>query len=141
MSLYLTLGQVPARFAVMKIRLMFLKYILDEEDRSMISRVLQLQVKQPTKGDWASSCLADLKLIKLTETFQDIKLMKKNKFEKIISTKIDIAALEFLTSRQKRKGSEMFYSEIIMSEYLMPQTELKISEKEIYLLYKSGLLI
>ena len=95
----------------------------------MISRVLQLQVKQPTKGDWASSCLADLKLIKLTETFQDIKLMKKNKFEKMISTKIDIAALEYLTSRQKRKGSEMFYSEIIMSEYLMPQTELNISEK------------
>ena len=28
-QLYLTLGQVPARFAIMKIRLMFLKYILD----------------------------------------------------------------------------------------------------------------
>ena len=55
--------------------------------------------------------------------------MKKNKFEKMISTKIDIAGLEYLTSRQKRKGSEMFYSEIIMSEYLMPQTELNISEK------------
>ena len=67
--------------------------------------------------------------IKSSETFEDIKSMKKNKFVKLISTKIDIAALEYLTSRQKRKGSEMFYSEIIMSEYLMPQTELNISEK------------
>ena len=43
-----------------------LQYIedIDEEENSMISRVLQLQVEQPTKGDWASSWLADLKQIK-----------------------------------------------------------------------------
>ena len=41
-QLYLTLGHVPARFAIMKMRLAFLKYILNEDENSMISRVLQL---------------------------------------------------------------------------------------------------
>ena len=34
-QLYLELGEVPARFQIMKIRLMFLKYILDQENESI----------------------------------------------------------------------------------------------------------
>ena len=48
-QLYLTLGQIPARFAIKKMRLLFLKYILHQDDNSMINRVFQLQVKHPTQ--------------------------------------------------------------------------------------------
>jgi hypothetical protein len=115
-QLYLTLGQIPARFAIKKMRLLFLKYILHEDDNSMINRVFQLQVKNPTKGDWASSCIADLKQLEITESFQEIKTMKLSKYERILKQSINKTALEYLTSRQRKKGGEMYYTEIEMSE-------------------------
>ena len=45
-QLYLSLGQTPARFEIMKMRLMFLKYILNEDEESMIHNFLMLQIRQ-----------------------------------------------------------------------------------------------
>ena len=45
-ELYLTMGHIPARFAIMKIRLAFLKYILNEDENSMISRNRTPRVSQ-----------------------------------------------------------------------------------------------
>ena len=119
-QLYLTLGQIPARFPIMKMRLLFLKYILNEDENSMIYKVLQLQLKHPTKGDWASTCVDNLKQLEIEASFQDIKIMKMSKFEQILKTRINKTALGYLTSRQRIKGGEMSYSDIEMSEYLTP---------------------
>ena len=35
-QLYLTLGQIPACFSIIKIRMPFLKYILDEDDDDIL---------------------------------------------------------------------------------------------------------
>ena len=128
-QLYLTLGQIPARFSMMKIRMSFLKYILDEDDKSLISKVLKLQLENPTRGDWASTCVKDLKQLELSENFQDIKRMKQTTFVKIVNTKIDEIALAYLKNRQGQKGGEIVYSAIELSEYLSPTTDLNISEK------------
>ena len=37
-SLYLTLGQIPARFAILKMRLLYIKYILHQPEESNIYR-------------------------------------------------------------------------------------------------------
>ena len=60
-SLYLSLGHVPARFEIKRMRLLFLKYILTEKEDSMIRQFFMLRMEMPSKGDWASSCLKDLK--------------------------------------------------------------------------------
>ena len=64
-QLYLTLGQIPARFPIMKMRLLFLKYILNEDENTIIYKVLQLQLKHPTKGDWAYTCVDNLKQLEI----------------------------------------------------------------------------
>ena len=128
-QLYLTLGQIPARFSIMKIRMSFLKYILDEDDDSMISKVVNLQLKNPTRGDWASTCVENLKQLEISENFEDIKSMKLTTFSKMINTRIDEKALAYLKKRQGQKGGEIFYSAIELSEYLSPSTDLNISEK------------
>ena len=128
-QLYLTLGQIPARFAIMRIRLSFLHYILNEDEESMILKILHLQLKNPTRGDWVSICVDNLKQLDISESFQNIKIMKKNKFDKLLKVRIDIIALQYLTSRQGKKGGEMSYTEIEISEYLLPHTELNILEK------------
>ena len=74
-QLYLTLGQIPARFAIMRMRLSFLQCILKEDEESMISNVLHLQLKNPTRGDWASTCVDNLRQLEITESFQEIRNM------------------------------------------------------------------
>ena len=51
MQLYLTFGVIPARFQIIKMRIMFLKDILNENEESLIRKFYELQTKKPTKGD------------------------------------------------------------------------------------------
>ena len=50
-ELYLSEGQNPARFEIQTMRLLYLKYILLQDEESLISKFLQLQLEKPTKGD------------------------------------------------------------------------------------------
>ena len=57
--------------------------------------------------------------------------MEINLFRKILKEKIDKTASEYPTSKQGKKGGEIKYSEIIMSEYLQPnESGLSISQKQ-----------
>ena len=85
---YLEVGQVPARFEITKMRLLFLQYILKQSQESMIQKFLFLQFQQPTKGDWGSACLGDLKDLNISNTLEEIKTMTKQKFKKIIKEKL-----------------------------------------------------
>ena len=86
-QLYLEMGQVPARFEVQKMRLLYLKYILEENEESLLRKFLQLQMEEPTKGDWASTCLEDLQQLEIVESLDEIKKMSKSKFTNILKSK------------------------------------------------------
>ena len=78
-QIYLEIGQLPARFEIQKMRLLFFKYILEEAEESLLSRFLHLQLIEPTKGDWAATCLMDLKQLRINYSLTEI----RNKFSKI----------------------------------------------------------
>ena len=80
--MYLELGQWPARFEVQKSRLLFLKSILDEDENSRVVKFFKLQLEQPCKGDWVSNCKRDLKELEISESFDGIKNMSKQKYKK-----------------------------------------------------------
>ena len=65
--LYLSVGIIPARFQIMKMRLMFLKDILNENEQSMIRKFYELQLQKPTKGDWASTFAENIKQMKINQ--------------------------------------------------------------------------
>ena len=102
-SLYLVLGQTPARFEILKMRLLFLKYILEQPLESIIYRMLKLQLENPTRGDWASSCFKDLENINLKLTLEQIKSMKKEKYKSIVKEKVSEAALKYLINKKEKK--------------------------------------
>ena len=77
-QLYLESGQIPARFEVKKKRLLFLKYILNQTEESTVSKVFVLQIEQPKKGDWASSCMKDLEYLDISLSLDSIREMTKN---------------------------------------------------------------
>ena len=130
-QLYLSLGQHPARFEIQRMRLLYLKYILHEKQTSLLHRFFTLQLEQPTKGDWVSTCLNDLKELKISQTFDEIKLISKNQFNKLLKERLKENAFKYLINKQGSKGSEIIYSDLSMSEYLLPtNSELTIEEKQ-----------
>ena len=72
-QMYLETGQWPARFQIMKSRLMFLKSILDEDQQSMVFNFFKLHLQHPTKGDWVSTCINDFKKLKIQMSLEEIR--------------------------------------------------------------------
>ena len=119
-QLYLESSEYPIRFEIMKSRILFLKYILNQEKHSNISKMFYLQLSQPTKGDWASMVQQDLKCLKLEMSFEDIKTIKVSRLKCTIKKRIKEEALSYLLNIQRRKGKEIQYLNFQISDYLSP---------------------
>ena len=129
-NLYLELGQIPARYEIIKMRLLFLKYILEQPKESNLRKMLSLQLEKPSPGDWANTCLKDLKNINLQLTLEEIRTMSKKNYLKLLKEKIKTTSLQYLLKKRGSKGSEIEYSCIGMAEYLQPYNKyLTIEEK------------
>ena len=131
-QLHLESGFIPARFAIKKARLLFLKSILEEKKDSMIHRFITLQLEQPTRGDWVSSCKQDLKDLNINLSFKEISTISKYQFKKEIKKAISKEAFKYLKGKQGKKGQEIEYSELKLAEYLQPNEE-EITIQEIFL--------
>ena len=129
-SLYLHLGQTPARFEILKMRLLYLKYILEQPEESSIHKMLKLQLEQPTTGDWASTCLKDLEYLNVNLKLDEIRKISKTKYTNILKQRISEVALSYLVEKQGSKGSETKYTYLEMAEYLLPfNNQLTIDNK------------
>ena len=121
-QLYLELSHIPARFAIMKSRLLFLKSILNEKEESRIYKFVKLQLDDRKKGDWIWTCLEDLKDIGFKEPIKEVKEMKTFKFRKIVTARLKEKAFNYLLNKQGIKGREIKYNEFQMAEYLLPKS-------------------
>ena len=84
----------------------------------------------PTKGDWASTCMKDLKELEIQNSLEEIRLMTKTQFTKILKEKVRLNAFKYLKSKQGSKGKDNNELELCMSEYLLPTNTLTISQKQ-----------
>ena len=128
-SLYSALGQTSARFIVLRMRLLFFKFILQQPKESNIYKMLKVQIENPTRGDWASTCLKDIENIDLQLTIERIVSMKKSEYSKILKEKVEKAALIYLLEKRGKKGSEIEFEYLEMADYLAPFNKQTIEEK------------
>ena len=129
-QLYLTIGQAPARFEIQKMRLLYLKYILDQDEDSTLKKFLNLQFKHPVRGDWASTVMNDIEEFEITLSLEEIKNLTKLQFTKILKTKLKENAFRYLMQKRGKKGSEICYTKLEMAEYLLPyNASLTIEQK------------
>ena len=128
-QLYLEAGQVPARFECQRMRLLYMKNILQQNEDSMIYKMFYLQIEKPSRGDWASTCLEDLRKLGIKESLSQIKEMKKEKFNSILKTKMKENALKYLNQKKGKKGNEISYECFEMAEYLLPYNKMSVSQK------------
>ena len=132
-QLYLELAQIPARFQIMKLRLLFLKNILHEKPDSRIKMFLKLQLEGNKKGDWIKTCIEDLRSLNMSESLEEIEKFSKNQYRKEINKRIKESAFEYLKRKRKKKGIEINYSDFQMAEYLMPNNQNISIESQQYL--------
>ena len=97
-------------------RILYLKYILDQEDDSILKKFLNLQFEKPVRRDWASTVVCDLKELEINLSLEEIKNMTKTKFFRILKIKLKKNALSYLIRKRGRKGGEIRYTTLEMAE-------------------------
>ena len=128
-QMYLELGHIPARFGIMKLRLFFLKTILNQDNSSLIKKFFYLQYEQRTKSDWVSTCIQNLKEMNINMTFNEIKEMKEKEYKDLIRKKCMELAYKYLMNKRGSKGKEIKYDRIQMAQYLLPNDQLEVKEQ------------
>ena len=93
---------------------------MEQKDDSLVKKFFNLQLNQPTRGDWASQIKSDLKELHITESFEELKTMTHSKFKENIKSQIRKNALKYLLKKRKSKGKEIEYLNLEMAEYLTP---------------------
>ena len=136
--LYLETGQLPARFHIQIMMLNFLKYILQQDQNSLIFKFFMAQNEQPTKGDWVSNIKKIILSTKLEMSFEDIRKMKNNSFKKVVESKVRKAAFIYLVTKIKSKGKEINYgSKLQCQVYLCPNNILTLPEQRKIFSYRA----
>jgi nitrogenase molybdenum-iron protein alpha/beta subunit len=82
------------------------------------------QIEQPTRGGWASTCLNDLKEVRIEESFEEIKQMTKSKYSNMLKHRINENAIKYLIEKHGGKGKEIIYLSTTMADYLFPNNNL-----------------
>ena len=115
-SLYVHTGQTPVRFEIMKMRLLFLKYILEQPEQSNVKRMFELQLEMPSRGDWASTCKKDLNYLQIGLSLEEIRNISKRKYSTILKDKTREFALKYLLEKSGTKGKEIQFSNLEMAD-------------------------
>ena len=82
---YLELGILPVRFEIIKRKILFLQYILQQEETSMVYQVFKTTCENSIKNDFVKTCEKYLTTLEINLTFSDIQNMSKWKFKKLVN--------------------------------------------------------
>ena len=99
---YLELGILPIKYIIKSSRIMFLHYILSRDENEPLAKFFEAQNLRPSKNDWCYTVKNDMADIDLEYTFDEIKMIKKAKFKKIVKSKIINAAFADLNQTKDR---------------------------------------
>ena len=98
--LYLELGCLPYRYLIQKRRLIFMSYIIQQDENSMIYRFFQAQKKDGTPKDWVTTVRKDLEKLNIDMNFDKIKLLRRSHLKKIECQKLEMKAMNDLEEKK-----------------------------------------
>jgi hypothetical protein len=121
---YLELGIHPIRFEIMKRKVLFLQYILHQEETSMMYKVFQATCDNPLKNDFVKTCTRYMESLGINLTFEDMRKMTKQKLKKIVDQKTNEAGFKYLLEKQNEPGKQtkikqLKYGKLATQEYLL----------------------
>ena len=87
--LYLESGCKPIRCIIQARRVMFLHYIiLNEDEGSLIFRFLQAQAQNPNKDDWYLTILEDMNYLEIFLDFEQIKSASRQQLKDLVDESV-----------------------------------------------------
>ena len=85
--MYLDLGQVPARYQVMRYKVNFLQYLLHQDENSLLYRMLRAQQNNYVRGDWFSETIKTLHELQINMNIEEIRKITRIQFKKLSKIK------------------------------------------------------
>ena len=95
--MYLELRILTVKYAAMKKRLNFLKYILNEDMSTMICQVNEELKTDSRKGDFVNLIKQDMEELDIVITDEEIQSVTKVQWKKYIHEEVESLALKSLT--------------------------------------------
>ena len=125
--IHLELGTIPIRFIIKTRRLMFLQYLLQENENSLLYKFFLAQIGDPKEGDWWLYTLQDIKDLNLQLTFHEIKIMTKEKFKAKVKLAAKKEALEWLNGQKQEfnKVKDIEHDQLEIQPYFNSSTKQK----------------
>ena len=117
--IHLELGTIPIRFIIKTRRLMFLQYLLQENENSLLYKFLSAQIDDPKEGDWWLYIIQDIKDLNLQFTLHEIKLMTKKSFKAKVKLAAKQKALKWLNDQKEglNKVKEVAHDKLELQPY------------------------
>ena len=117
---YLETATVPIRFLIMKKRILYLNYLLNEDVNSLVYKFLKAQLTKNLPGDWVNLVDKDIKELDISLSYEDIKNTNKKELSEFLNEKIENKALEYLLTMKEKhsKMNPLNYTRIQTQEYL-----------------------
>ena len=114
------LGIYPMKFEIMKLSIVFLQYILKQEESSMIFQVLKATLENPTKNDFIKTCTGYLKILDIKLSFQEMKEMSEWSFKKLVKNRTEKAAFKYLINEKVKQSkiANVQYDRLEIQDYL-----------------------
>ena len=123
-ALYLETGTVPVQYIIKGKCLLYLHYLLNQPENSLLSKMFYDQVQKPIKNDWFWVVKENLSELGLDcYSLNDIKIMKKYKFKNLVRSSCQDVAFRELKNKTKEKNlikiKNIKYDNFEMKRYLL----------------------
>ena len=86
--LYLELATLPIRFIKQTRRLLYFHHILQQNKETLLHRFFMAQLNSPTAIDWSSQVLEELEYLSINLRIEEIQVMNKSLYKKILKEAI-----------------------------------------------------
>ena len=135
--LYLELGCIPFRELIIKRRILFMHYIVNEKPESMIRNFFETQLKNEKPKDWVNTVKRDLKDLKLEVDIEKIQVLKKSALKRILNKAILNMSLTRLNEIKANhsKVQKLGHEKLKMQNYLKANNH-KMSQNESETIFK-----
>jgi hypothetical protein len=132
-QLYFEAGQIPARIAIKRMKIVFFRYILTQKEDSILFKFLMAQKNEPRKGDWYSDVKKYLTEFEIQISEKYIQKMPAEPFKALVKKQAIKASIIFLKEKQNNceKGSDINYQDFELQDYLSPSSNLSLEDQQI----------
>ena len=140
--LYLETGTMPVRYLLMRRRLMYLQYLLQQGPESVLFKCLKAMMKSTLRGDWLELVTKDLKDLDIKLSYEEIEKFSKEDLKELVKEQTEIKAFGHLMGIKEKqtKMRDLEYKKLEPAEYLKPESNLRRSEVNSILTLRSSML-